>query len=207
MKVIYCAGEQAKVVLDILNKKGEDKDIVLLDDNPKYHGETIRKFDIIGGKNKLSSLDPNKDKFTIAYGANQGIRLDLAERLQEEGFSLFNVVHPDTDISETASIGEGIIINSLSYIGPDVIIEDITLIDSLVNISHDSYIGKGTIIGPNATIAGNTNIGKDVYIGANATIIDHIDVGDECLIGAGSVVINDIPSGTKVVGVPAEKKK
>jgi len=47
-------------------------------------------------------------------------------------------------------------------------------------------------------------IGKRCWIGANAIILPGAQLGDDVVVGAGAVVTRDFPSGTIVVGVPAQ---
>lgn len=79
--------------------------------------------------------------------------------------------------------GFGIVINSRTVIGRNVVIQ------------HGVTIGE---IG-NATPI----IGDNVYIGAKATIIGGVTVGCNSKIGAGAVVLDDVPEGCTAVGVPA----
>jgi FlaA1/EpsC-like NDP-sugar epimerase len=54
MRVIYCAGEQGRVVLDILRSTGEHEDIVFGDDDPDLHGESVAGRSAVGGIDELA---------------------------------------------------------------------------------------------------------------------------------------------------------
>ena len=204
MKVLYCAGDQARVVIDILSRIDNDEPIGLLDDDPERHGDLVHGHEVLGGEERLATLDPENDRLMVALGRIDGDRASIAETVRKAGFSLFSAIDPDTTIADTATIGEGVVVNARSYVGPDATLEDLVIVDSTVNISHDVRVAKGATIAPNATLAGGVAVAENVYVGAGATVLDHRSVGPDAVVGAGSVVTEDVPSGSTVVGVPAE---
>jgi acetyltransferase-like isoleucine patch superfamily enzyme len=50
----------------------------------------------------------------------------------------------------------------------------------------------------------HTYVGRNCFIGARAVIMPGVKVGDHCIVGAGAVVTKDVPSGSIVVGNPAQ---
>ena len=204
MDVLYCAGEQARVVLDILRRTGTDSELVLVDDDESLHGTEVGGYEVVGGRTALRSFDSATDRCLVAFGDEQGVRLELARVVREAGLPLFNAVDPDATVAATATVGDGVVVNAQSYVGPDAHIGDVVLIDSAVNVSHDVVLEPGVTVGPNATVSGGVRIGRDAYIGAGATILDDVEVGTGARLGAGATVIADVPPYTTVVGVPAE---
>jgi UDP-perosamine 4-acetyltransferase len=201
MRVIYCAGEQGRVVLDILRSTGDDDGVVFGDDDSGIHGESVAGRTVVGGANYLSTHE-KPVSCVISFGARPGVRLDIADKLTNT-CEFFNAIHMSTTISDEASLGSGLILNAGSYIGPGVEIDNHVLIDSRVSVSHDVQIGKGAIITPGSTIAGDAVLSTDSYIAPGATITRDVTVGKRAVVGAGAVVIDDVPPGTTVVGVPA----
>lgn len=202
MKIIYCAGEEGRVVLDVLQRSGIEE-IAFVDDDPDRVGKTVDSVNVIGTSERLKDLDSADNECVVAFGDEPSVRLELAERVREAGLNLFSVLDPDATVAETAMVGSGSIVTAQAYVGPGAVLEDLVLLDSAANVSHDTHLGRGVTVGPNATIAGGVDIGADAYVGAGATILDDLTVGEKAIVGAGAVVTEDVPPDTTVVGVPA----
>lgn len=202
--IIYCAGNQGRVVLDILRRGGRDGQSVFIDDVKEPEAE-VDGVEVVGGHAEFDRFDPDRDRCIVTYSDRRGVRLELVERVREYGFEFFSAIDPEATISSRAEIGEGVILNAGSYVGPGVSVEEHAVVDSCVNISHDVSIQRGATVTPNVTLAGGVIVSTDAYIGAGATVIDDVTVGDGALVGAGAVVTEDVPPDTTVVGVPAEK--
>ena len=202
MKVIYCAGEQGQVVLDILRSADEADGVVFADDDSALHGESVAGRTVIGGLDYLVAHEESI-ACVVAFGDQPGIRLNLADKIANTRCSFFNAVHSSATVSECASLGSGIMINAESYLGPGVEVADHVLVDSCVNISHDTSLGRGSTVTPGATVAGGVTLGTDSYVGPGATIVEDATIGERAVVGAGAVVTDNVPSETTVVGVPA----
>lgn len=201
MKAIYGAGDEGRVVLDILRRAEEADEVVFLDDDVALRGKTVDGVQVVGGRGKLRDIDPSVEVI-VALGG-QGVRLNLLRQIRKSGQNLFTITDSEATVSSTAKIGDGVIVTAQSYVGPNVELSDGVLVDSMVNLSHDTHIGPGATLTPNVTIAGGVTVGVDAYLGASATVVDHVNIGDQATVGAGAVVIDDVPPDTTVVGVPA----
>lgn len=125
-------------------------------------------------------------KFVGYGGVHIGLQSDRA-----------NISNQESNISATATILQGAVIESYTRIGIG------TLINIGAAVCHGTVIGNFSEIGPNATIAGDCMIGSETTLGANCTLIPGITIGNQVVIGAGAVVINDLPSSCTAVGNPA----
>ncbi len=133
-------------------------------------------------------------------------RFQALNHALELGFTHFPpFVDPNSDITNSAEVGEGAFINSSAIVGSNVVISNYVTINRGANIGHDVEIGEFTHIAPSSCILGSVKIGKKVTIGANSTILPKLKIGDGAFIGAGSVVTRDVPPDQIVCGNPAKK--
>ena len=206
-RVIYCAGEQGRVALDIFRSMGNTDDVVFADDNPSLHDTVMNGIDVIGGLGDIEAMSADAVQFVVAFGDKQETRLQIAGKIAAQGYSFCNAIHPSATLSDSTTLGSGLIVNAHTYIGPNADIRDHVLVDSCVNISHDAVLEEGVTITPHATLSGGTTLESDVYIGPDATIAEDVTIGTGAVVGAGAVVLDDVPPDTTVVGSPAEPLK
>lgn len=202
MKLIYCAGQQGRVVRDILREMHTTEDIAFIDDNTAADA-MVAGTPVVGPFSEVES--PGEQQWLVAFG-QQTTRLELAAKVAATGAGFFNAIHPSATISTRSECGQGVTVNAGSYVGPGATLANHVLVDSCVNISHDVAVSKGATVTPNATLAGDVTVGTDAYIGPGATIIRGVTVGDGATVGAGAVVTSDVSEGATVVGVPASKQ-
>ena len=114
-----------------------------------------------------------------------------------------NLIHTSAQVSQFASLGEGIAVGALSVITAYSSIENHVRINRLVSIGHHTRIGEYTHVSPGVTVAGKCQIGRACFIGAGSVIKDYIRIGNNSIIGVGSVVVKDIPDNVTAFGNPA----
>lgn len=98
-------------------------------------------------------------------------------------------IYPETQIGEGFYLGHwgSLVINPKTRIGKNC------------NIAQGVTIGQQN----RGTKAGIPVIGDEVWIGANAVIVGGITIGNNVLIGPNAYVNFDVPSGSVVIGNPA----
>lgn len=144
--------------------------------------------------------------FIVAIGNNK-VRMRIQSELIKRGANVVSLIHPNTTVSESASIGKGTVVMAGAVINAGAVIGNGAIINTCASVDHDCRIGNFSHISVGARICGTVGIGDCTWIGAGATVINNIRICDECLIGAGAVVIKNIDKNGTYVGVPARKIK
>lgn len=107
------------------------------------------------------------------------------------GFRFATVVSPKANISKTAIIGEGSIIQSGVNVSSNAKIGCFCKLNFNANIMHDVTVGDFTIIAPNVVVLGRSQIGNEVYIGANSTIEHDTVIENGIRIQSASYIVNN----------------
>lgn len=131
-------------------------------------------------------------------------RKKIADYYEGLGYSFISIISPKAEVSKSAIIGKGVIIQTGANVSSNVCIADFVKLNTNANIMHDCKIEDYTTIAPSAVVLGRAKIGKCCYVGANSTILPEINIGESTIIGAGAVVVKDIEKGKTVKGVPAK---
>jgi len=191
---LYGASGHCKVIIDIINCKGEQIDKIF-DDNPL-------KKEMLGipifTPDKLSESDEN---LIIAIG-NSSVRKRIAKSFNDNKFA--TLIHPKSIIDDSVLIGVGSVVMAGAVINTSTIIGMHCIINTSASIDHDCKISDYVHISPNATLCGNCTIGENTSIGAGSTIIQNVKIGKNVIIGAGAVIIKDVKDNVTVVGNPGK---
>lgn len=142
--------------------------------------------------------------FILGIGDNMK-RVKLARIILSKGENLLTVIHPGSEVSEFASIGQGTFIAAQSAVNAFAEVGRFVILNTNSVVEHDCKIEEGAHIASGAVLAGKVRVGKRSFIGANAVIRERVTIGDEVTVGAGSVIIDDIPDGKTVVGSPGKE--
>ena len=173
----------------------EPGDIVFVD-HPKYYEKALNSAATIIlinkevacplGKALLISDDPFRDFNTLT-----------------DHFKPFQSAN--SQISNTAVIGDNSVIQPNSFIGHHVVIGDHCVIHSNVSIYDDTIIGNhvtihaGSVLGGNAFYYKNRPEGYDRLKSCGRVVLeDHVDIGAGCTIDRGVTGDTTIKEGTKI---------
>jgi len=133
------------------------------------------------------------------------IRRRIAERYRVAGFAFETVVSPEAEVSPSATLGEGCVVQTGVRIMAEVSVGAFVRMNVGATVMHEVQIGDYSTITPRATILGRVRIGKNCYIGASSTILPSLTIGDDVVVGAGAVVTRDVLERGTVAGVPARR--
>lgn len=132
------------------------------------------------------------------------VRLRLSKLYADAGFDFATVVSPKANISRTAHIGKGTLIQSGVNISCAAQIGNFVRLNTNVNVMHNTIVGDFATVAPNAVLLGYVNVGMSAYIGANSTILPRMIIAAAATVGAGAVVTRNVAAQTIVKGVPAK---
>jgi len=136
----------------------------------------------------------------ISIGSNE-TRKKLNSLIEH---SFANVIHPQSIISNSASLGRGIAVMACAIINAQTIAGDHSIINTAASVDHDCVIGNFAHIAPGAVLCGGVHVGEGALVGAGATVIPDRKIGQWAIVGAGAVVIEDVPDFAIVAGSPAK---
>jgi bifunctional UDP-N-acetylglucosamine pyrophosphorylase/glucosamine-1-phosphate N-acetyltransferase len=89
---------------------------------------------------------------------------------------------------KNATLGAGVKVNHLSYIGDAA-------------IGAQSNLGAGTVTcNYDGVSKHRTEIGADVFIGSDTMLVAPVRVGDGAMTGSGSVITEDVPAEALALG-------
>jgi len=198
--LIIGASGHAKVVIEAVQADRSTCDIRVTDQDVIKAGKKLLKIFSIELLDDWKNLPK---QFHVAIGDNNSRRA-LVELATEHDKEYVTIVHPDSSVSITASLGEGSFVAARSVVSAEVLIGDGCIINHGAIVDHDCRIGSYSHIAPNATLGGGAVIGEGCMVGAGATILPQITIGQNSVIGAGAVVTSDIPENQTVMGVPGK---
>ena len=193
--MIIGAGGHGKVIRDIAKKTGY-KEIYFLDDvvteKENYKGKVFEF------KRYIDTAD-----FFIAIGNNEK-KKKIQSEIAACGGVFVNMIHPRAVIAEDVKLGVGISVMAGAVINSGTKIGNGVIINTLSSVDHDCLIEDFVHIAVGAHIAGNVKIGENTFIGAGATVINNVSVCGDCIIGAGGVVVRNLNKSGIYKGVPVK---
>jgi len=204
--VIYGAGGQARVLLELMDRAGICPIAGLVDDDLTLQGTKIGGVPVLGPIERLSSLVRvhRIHRAVIALGRN-ALRRKFAEHARSAGLRLPVLIHPSAMVSPTAHLGDGTVVMAGAVVGAHARVGEMAIINTRAGVDHDCVLGDCVHVAPGATLCGNVTVGDEAFIGAGATVIPDIIIGNGAVVGAGTTVIRDVSSNTTVVGCPARE--
>lgn len=202
-----CGRSLMPVAVDQLQRLDgqENSQIVFIDDaldeDANVNGYTAMNYA------RFKSIDSD-DKFVLIAIANSSIREKIADKLVQDGISLWTVKGTTTLIMDEVSIAAGAALSPFVTIAANVTIGICFHANLYSYVEHDCVIGDYVTFAPRVSCNGNIHIHDHAYIGTGAVIKQGtpdkpLIIGKGATIGMGAVVTKDVPAGAVVVGNPA----
>lgn len=202
-----CGRSLMPVAVDRLQRLDgqENSQIVFIDDaldeDANVNGYTAMNYA------KFKSINSD-DKFVLIAIANSSIRQKIADKLVQDGISLWTVRGTTTLIMDAVSIAAGAALSPFVTIAANVTIGKCFHANLYSYVEHDCVIGDYVTFAPRVSCNGNIHIHDHAYIGTGAVIKQGtpdkpLVIGRGAIVGMGAVVTKDVPAGAVVIGNPA----
>ena len=195
---VYLIGAFHEMV-ELLEDLGVE--IIGLIDKSSPDCQVCSRYPYLGDDQWLLEKGPESKSKIILTPDAPDVREKIFAEYAKHGFEFGAIL--GGNISNSAVVGEGTVIQKSAYISSCVRLGKAVKINVGARIMHDSSIGNFSTVAPDAVVLGKVVIGKNCYIGANSTILPGITVGDRSVVGAGAVVSRNVAKNTTVKGVPA----
>jgi len=198
---IVGAGGHGRVALDCLRVScGDDLDLAFFDDR----WVEVREVDGVEVVGPLEALyeAAKWDRVFVAVGDN-ATRQRIAEDLVRRGRRLVTIVHPHTAISPRATIGEGTIAVAGSVVNAGARVGRCVILNTLSSVGHDCIVEDYAQIAPGVNLGGGAVIERGAFLGIGAKVVPLVRIGAWSVVGAGSVVLGDLPARSFCYGIPA----
>lgn len=160
------------------------------------------------GQNEFRKLEENEPELSgyLVCVADPVEKKEQIEFLKSKNRKLVNAIHPQSIVSSTAILGEGIILNAGAVVQPFAMISDGVMIHANCVVEHDVVIEKYANIAPGVSLAGWVKIGVGATVFTGAKIVPGVVVGEGAIVAAGATVIEDVAPWSMVAGCPARHK-
>ena len=205
--VLFCAGPQTRVVIDILQDQPEFK-IVGLIDSLQPIGSQFYGHQIIGRQDDLRTLSKkyNFQSGIVGLGDNYLREKIVHEILKQiEGFRFINVISNFSYISPTSKIGAGNVIMPGVVVNSEAEMKNHCVINTNSSLEHNSIMDDFSSLSAGVTTGGYLKIGKYSAIALGVTILDRTSIGENVVVGSGSLVTKDLESHGLYYGSPAKR--
>lgn len=204
--LIYGSGGSGRELFDMIDSEprlsARWEDLAFIDDT-KPAG-TCRDHLMFPLDEAPEGFSPEEAEVSIAVGEPAARKL-LAERVQERGYRLADIIHPDAIISKYATVGNGVIIKAGAVVSCDSVVGDNVWIQSNAVVAHDARVGNHCQISYSAVIAGRTVLEDCVFLGLMCCLRDKITIGEGSVVAMGAMVMRDVRPGMVVMGNPARE--
>ncbi|WP_425659666.1 hypothetical protein [Tenacibaculum ascidiaceicola] len=143
------------------------------------------------GVSSLIEMD-DVELYYITSMTNQKLRIFFINDFLLKGIKPFNVIHPNSMISSSASIGKNIYIASGVVLSSFAKVCDNVIINYGVLIGHDAIIKENCIFNPGSKVGGNVIVNENVLLGAGTFIKQGVEIGANTLIDAMCYIREDL---------------
>ncbi len=153
----------------------------------------------LGNLNDLKKIFETKAKnAVVAFGGLEDMeeREYICNLLISIGFHLPNLIHPKSNVEQSAILGYGNQIFAGANLGSEVIIGNNCIINSNTVISHHCKLDNNVHVTPGAILGGSVTVGRNSIIGMGSTLYYGIDIGANTIVNNGKHIFKNLPANT-----------
>lgn len=201
---IIGAGEFGKQVKEMALLSDEYDPIGFFDDYSE--DKQFERLPVLGKIDDINDqfMEDRFDALFVAIGYNHlRFKQRLMRRFSRIPFA--NIIHPTAYIEGKATIGKGICLYAMTYIGPGVVLSDGVVVNMYSYIPHDNKIGECASFSGGVNMGGKTDIESCTFVGLGCTVSDNLTICGDVFIGAGALVVKNIIEPGIYIGSPAKK--
>jgi sugar O-acyltransferase (sialic acid O-acetyltransferase NeuD family) len=207
MTTLYLCGagnpEGVRLALNINRAQSRWDRIIVLDDDPSKHGQSILGVEIPGPFTLLEKANPGSSEVSNMVARTTKGRQAALRKIEAYGLPFASLIDPGVDMMGV-DVGKDITIYRGVLFCANATVDEGSVFFAGAIVGHGCRLGRCCIVAPGAVINARVELGDGVYIGTNASILPDLKIGPWATVGANSAVVQDVPAGATVMGVPAQ---
>ncbi len=204
--IIYGAGSQGRVVLEIVRTAGHRVRAFVDDALSRHPDAQAHGVPVLSRSFALALARRAETTAFVAIG-DSAVRRRVAAELREDGFRVGTVIHPSAVVMPSAALAAGVLVCPRAFVGVGTVVEDYAVLNTACSVDHECMVGAGAYLAPGVTTAGGVWIGRGAFIGLGALLGPNVRIGDSAVVAAGAVVLDSVPPATLVAGAPARPRR
>lgn len=151
---------------------------------------------------KIADLRHDGAALLLAIGAPE-TKQAVAERFGSD-VRYATVIHPSAVVTDTAVLGEGVVVGPQCYVANHVEIGRLASANSFSGIGHDVRVGAFATVSSGVDLMGGVVVEESVFVGSGARVLPGVRLGAGARIGAGSIVVRSVKPGQSLFAAPAK---
>jgi sugar O-acyltransferase (sialic acid O-acetyltransferase NeuD family) len=180
--IIVGAGIYGQIIAELIEETTDKFAVGFVDDTHELKGQIIAGLPVLGTLSELDGIAREADVTEIAVAIGDNLaRKKVAAHVKSLGLRLAILIHPMANISKSARLSPGVVIDALSYIGPNCLLGEGVSVWPSVSVSHDSMIKDYVSLKPNVVIGGYSEIEEGLKVPMGSRWVSYSKLTSEIL--------------------------
>lgn len=204
--ILLGGGGHCKSVIEACRSCG--KKIVGIIDVQEKVGQQVLGIPIIATEDEVSRYVNDVDFIvTVGFIKDSSSRNRIFNHVKSAGGNFGCVIASTAHVSPYAEIGMGTVVLHGACVNASSRVGDNVIVNTLSNIDHDVVVEDNCHISTCASINGMSMIGANTFVGSQSVVCQCVEICSDVVVGAGSIVTKDITIPGVYVGSPARMIK